>query len=30
MATTPKEIIFEEEARELLLTGIKKLADVDN
>lgn len=28
MATTPKEIIFEEEARELLLTGIKKLADV--
>lgn len=28
MPTTPKEIIFEEEARELLLTGIKKLADV--
>lgn len=28
MSTTPKEIIFEEEARELLLTGIKKLADV--
>ena len=26
--STPKEIIFEEEARELLLTGIKKLADV--
>jgi chaperonin GroEL len=28
MSTTPKEIIFEEEARELLLIGIKKLADV--
>lgn len=28
MSSTPKEIIFEEEARELLLTGIKKLADV--
>jgi chaperonin GroEL len=28
MATTPKEIIFEEEARELLLAGIKELADV--
>jgi chaperonin GroEL len=28
MSTTPKEIIFEEEAREKLLTGIKKLADV--
>src|SRR6478672_4829826 len=28
MATTPKEIIFEEEARELLLKGIQKLADV--
>lgn len=28
MSTTPKEIIFEEEARELLLAGIKKLADV--
>jgi len=28
MASTPKEIIFEEQARELLLTGIKKLADV--
>lgn len=28
MATTPKEIIFEEEARQKLLTGIKKLADV--
>src|ERR1700722_1419211 len=26
--TTPKEIIFEEQARELLLAGIKKLADV--
>lgn len=26
--STPKEIIFEEEARELLLAGIKKLADV--
>lgn len=26
--TTSKEIIFEEQARELLLTGIKKLADV--
>lgn len=28
MSSTPKEIIFEEEARELLLTGIKKLADI--
>lgn len=28
MSTTPKEIIFEEAARELLLAGIKKLADV--
>lgn len=28
MTSTPKEIIFEEEARELLLSGIKKLADV--
>ncbi len=28
MAATPKEIIFEEEARELLLNGIKKLTDV--
>lgn len=28
MSTTPKEIIFEEEARELLFAGIKKLADV--
>lgn len=28
MSSTPKEIIFEEEARELLSTGIKKLADV--
>lgn len=28
MSTTPKEIIFDEEARELLLSGIKKLADV--
>lgn len=27
MSTTPKEIIFEEQARELLLKGIKKLAD---
>lgn len=26
--STPKEIIFEEQARELLLTGLKKLADV--
>src|SRR3984957_14887504 len=26
--STAKEIIFEEEARELLLSGIKKLADV--
>ena len=26
--TTPKEIIFEEQAREMLLKGIKKLADV--
>lgn len=28
MTSTPKEIIFEEEARELLLSGIKQLADV--
>lgn len=28
MASTPKEIIFEEQARELLFLGIKKLADV--
>jgi chaperonin GroEL len=28
MSSSPKEIIFEEEARELLLKGIKKLADV--
>lgn len=28
MSSTPKEIIFEEEARDLLLRGIKKLADV--
>jgi len=28
MSTTPKEIIFEEAAREKLLMGIKKLADV--
>jgi len=28
MSTTPKEIVFEEEARNYLLTGIKKLADV--
>lgn len=28
MSSTPKELIFEEEARELLLSGIKKLADV--
>jgi chaperonin GroEL len=28
MASTPKEIIFEEQARELLLAGIKQLADV--
>lgn len=28
MSSTPKEIIFEEEARELLFQGIKKLADV--
>ncbi|EFB40857.1 MULTISPECIES: chaperonin GroEL [Parachlamydia] len=28
MSSTPKQIIFEEEARELLLSGIKKLADV--
>jgi len=28
MSSTPKEIIFEEEARELLLNGIKKLANV--
>jgi chaperonin GroEL len=28
MSTTPKEIVFEEQAREHLLTGIKKLADV--
>ncbi|MBA3957677.1 MAG: chaperonin GroEL [Parachlamydiaceae bacterium] len=28
MSSTPKEIIFDEEARQYLLTGIKKLADV--
>ncbi|MGZ3633309.1 MAG: TCP-1/cpn60 chaperonin family protein, partial [Parachlamydiaceae bacterium] len=28
MTATPKEIIFEEKARELLLAGLKKLADV--
>lgn len=28
MSSTPKQIIFEEQARDLLLTGIKKLADV--
>jgi chaperonin GroEL len=28
MSTTPKEIIFEEQAREMLMKGIKKLADV--
>lgn len=28
MSTTPKDIIFEEEARNCLLTGIKKLADI--
>lgn len=28
MSSTPKEIIFEETARDLLLAGIKKLADV--
>jgi chaperonin GroEL len=28
MATTPKDIIFEEEARERLLAGIKQLADI--
>ena len=28
MPASPKEIIFEEEARDLLLTGIKKLADI--
>lgn len=28
MSTTPKEIIFEEEARELLQTGIKTLANI--
>src|SRR5271156_6036495 len=28
MSTTPKEIIFEEQAREKLLKGIKKLAEV--
>lgn len=28
MSGTPKEIIFEEQARELLLSGIKQLADV--
>ena len=28
MTTTPKEIIFDEQARELLFKGIKKLADV--
>ena len=26
--TLPKQIVFEEQARELLLAGIKKLADV--
>ncbi len=28
MSTTPKEIIFDEEARHYLLTGVKKLADI--
>lgn len=28
MSSTPKQIIFEEQARDLLLAGIKKLADV--
>ncbi len=28
MSTTPKEIIFDEEARNYLLTGVKKLAEV--
>jgi chaperonin GroEL len=28
MTTTPKEIIFDEEARQKLLSGIKQLADV--
>ncbi len=28
MSTTPKEIIFEEQARDMLMRGIKKLADV--
>src|ERR1700733_14292876 len=28
MSSTPKEIIFEEQAREMLLKGIKKLAEV--
>ena len=28
MTTTPKDIIFEEEAREKLLEGINKLADI--
>src|SRR5438874_13775793 len=28
MSNTPKEIIFEEEARQKLFAGIKKLADV--
>lgn len=28
MSTTPKEIIFDEQARELLLNGIRQLADV--
>lgn len=28
MSSTPKQIIFEEQARELLLAGIKKLADI--
>lgn len=28
MTTTPKEIIFEEEAREYLLKGVKKLAEI--
>lgn len=28
MSTTPKDIVFEEQARDYLLTGIKKLSDV--
>src|SRR3981081_2933573 len=28
MSTTPKEIIFEEEARNYLLAGVRKLADI--